>query len=290
MTAIRPCVRSARTHRAGGFGSAGWRRLVWLAAVVPWVWSAPPAASRCPPPPAPAGRVADPDATAPTVLLIGDSNIFGALGHALERRLRARGLRVERFGKPTSGLSRPDFFDWPREGARRLAVTDPDIVIFMVGGNDHQRLEAPGGTGTRVRWAEADAWREEYTRRVREMARLLRGGGRRVFFLSPTNRAPRIDREDAFRISRVQEHALEGVDDVTWIDMIALTTDARGRWLDRGVGADGCWQIWRRPDGIHLTDEGGELVAEHLIAEIDARGLVECTERDRPEPAPAPAR
>lgn len=284
---IRSSVRSAPSPRVARTGAAAWRWLAGLLIVTPWLGAASPAAGRCPPPAAHVGRVPNPDGPAPSVLLIGDSNIFGALGHALARRLRARGLRVERFGKPTSGLSRPDFFDWPREAARRLAAADPDVVIFMVGGNDHQCIEAPGGSGTRVPWKDADAWREEYSRRVREMAHLLSGGARRVFFLSPTNRAPRIDREDAFRISRVQADALEGMAGVTWIDMIALTTDARGRWLDRGVGPDGCWQIWRRPDGIHLTDEGGELVAERLLAELYAHGLVECVGRDRPMAAPA---
>ena len=267
---IRPADRSRRALR---------RAAVAFTFVAASAFVGPAAGARCATRDGrPASCTATRAASAPSVLLIGDSNIFGSLGQSLARRLRARGMRVERFGKPASGLSRPDFFDWPREGARLVAATDPDIVIFMVGGNDHQRLEAPGGSGTRIRWREMDRWREEYGRRAIEVADLLHRGGRRVFFLSPTNRAPRIDREDAYRVSRIQEAALAGLDDVTWVDMFALTTDRHGHWLDRGVGADGRWHSYRRPDGIHLTDEGGELVAEGLLAILDARGLLECAE------------
>lgn len=248
---------------------------VWCV-VVAVVTPAPPISARCRVYPAARQRPPLPPPGATSVLLLGDSNIFGTLGQSLARRLQGRGMAVRRFGKPTSGLARPDFFDWPREAARLVAEVDPQVVIFMAGGNDHQRLEAPSGSGTRVAWRELDAWREEYGRRVQEMATILGAGGRRVFFLSPTNRAPRIDREGVFRVAGVQRDALAGLPGVTWVDMLTLTTDERGRWLSRGLSPDGCYRIYRRPDGIHLTEEGGELVADRLLAVLDGVGLAEC--------------
>lgn len=252
-------------------------RLAVLIAAVALAWTPTPTlAGRCPSRAKPATRPVLRSPEHASVLLLGDSNIFGTLGQALARHLRGRGMAVQRFGKPTSGLARPDFFDWPREAARLVASADPDVVVFMVGGNDHQRLESTASSGMRVAWRELDAWREEYGRRVREVAVLLRGEGRRVFFLSPTNRAPRIDREGVWRVARAQRDALEGVAGVTWIDMFALTTDAQGRWLSRGLDADGCYRVYRRPDGIHLTEEGGELVARRLLTVLDEAGLAEC--------------
>ena len=261
-------------------GRTAWARGLLSLVVAAWVWDARPAAHAAwaifgpaagrwsPPPPAPVRP--------PVVLLIGDSNIFGSLGKALAQRLEQRGFVVHRRGKPTSGLSRRDFFDWPREATALIAATTPDLVLFMVGGNDHQRLESPGSSGTRIYWKEPEPWTAEYERRVREMADVLRGPGRRAFFLSPTNRAPRIDREDALRVSRIQAAALEGLDGIAWIDTFALTTDATGRWLEGTRDASGRSILFRHGDGIHLTREGGEFVADRVLAVIDQHGMLLC--------------
>ena len=72
--------------------------------------------------------------------------------------------------KVSSGLSRPDFFDWPTYFAQRIPAVNPDIVVVTFGGNDAQGLRnldktwavqhSPGGTGD-----DAD-WRAEYGKRV----------------------------------------------------------------------------------------------------------------------------
>jgi hypothetical protein len=38
--------------------------------------------------------------------------------------------------KISSGLLRPEFFDWPAYLASEMALHDPQIVVFMVGAND----------------------------------------------------------------------------------------------------------------------------------------------------------
>ena len=55
---------------------------------------------------------------APRVLLIGDSNFFGPLGHTLVHAFAQRAYHVKIRGKPSSGLARPEFFDWFAEADR----------------------------------------------------------------------------------------------------------------------------------------------------------------------------
>ena len=78
----------------------------------------------------------------PRVLILGDSMIAGALGLFLENGLRKEhGYEVLRYGKSSTGLARPDFFDWMKEARRQLeAFPDPDAVVAMFGGNDVQGL------------------------------------------------------------------------------------------------------------------------------------------------------
>jgi uncharacterized protein len=213
-------------------------------------------------------------------LIIGDSNIFGPLGKFLQRGLGALGYDVDRRGKPTSGLARPDFFDWWAEARTLLDAHQPDLVIAMFGGNDGQRMESTDLSRQSVRIADGGAWGHEYQRRVRSFAALLRGQGRAVFILSPTNRRPRFAREKMQKVRAAQREALEGMQGVTWIDMFPLSSDEHGEWLEEGVDVDGDPINYRRPDGIHLTPAGGQLVGHRVLERLLDNGLTLCGKRD----------
>jgi len=124
-------------------------------------------------PPAPA-RVAAPRpmAQAPisppgrSVLVAGDSlSIF--LADALRPLLAGRpGTTFAAKGKVSSGLARPDFFDWEREMARQSAATRADTVLIMIATNDNQTLTRPDGV--KVAFGRS-GWEAEYTRRVRRL-------------------------------------------------------------------------------------------------------------------------
>ena len=67
----------------------------------------------------------------------------------------------------SSGLSRPDFFDW--SPAQSIPAVNPDIVVLTFRSNDAQGLRninnlshgAPPGTGS-----DDTDWRAEYGKRV----------------------------------------------------------------------------------------------------------------------------
>ncbi len=210
-----------------------------------------------------------PSAAAPSprgerVLLIGDSNFFGPLGHTLRRELMAQGHEVKLRGKPTSGLARPDFFDWFAESDRLIAEFHPTIVIAMFGGNDVQRITWPD-LGDRIQWVEEARWRPAYEGRVRAFMRHLSEGGRTVYFLSPTNRGWDNARAAVTRVREVQARAARGLPRVHWIDMFPLSSDETGAWLRSGIGPDGETVWFRQPDRIHLTKEGGRFIGARVL-------------------------
>jgi hypothetical protein len=204
------------------------------------------------------------------MLILGDSNIFESFGKELEADFTVAGFEVTRRGKPTSGMARPDFYDWITMGAELRERYRPDVVLIMFGGNDGQRLEPyPGSGGMRIKWKHEIAWRDEYTRRVRTLARVLGGGGARVFILSPTNRRSRKAVERMQRVIECQREAVEDLFFANWVDTWKPSSDEDGRYLKKGLDPEARHQTWRavryrRGDGIHLTKAG----AMHLRRKV----------------------
>lgn len=204
------------------------------------------------------------------ILLIGDSNFFGALGHTLRIGFEAEGHQVRLRGKPSSGLARPEFFDWFAESERLIAEFSPTVVIAMLGANDVQRITWPA-LSDKVFFKDEAAWRRAYHGRVRQFMKHLSREDRRVFYLSPTNRGWKIAVDAVTKVREVQARAALGLERVTWVDMFPLSSDEHGSWLRMGRDANGKPISYRRADRIHLTLEGGRLVGTRLLAEIKRR-------------------
>ena len=97
------------------------------------------------------------------VAIVGDSLAAG-LGYFAERVFLPRLVRVSGQGRISTGLARPDYFNWPYTMRRIVDRFDPDLVIVMLGENDHQSLQ---DGARRPRGADRD---------LRMAARLPRAG------------------------------------------------------------------------------------------------------------------
>lgn len=202
--------------------------------------------------------------------------MYGPLGRQLQISLRVLGFDVLRAAKPTSGLARPDYYDWSMEAQELLDDFEPHVVLVMFGGNDGQVLKPMACGVPEIRWPDQQRWRPEYEARVRGLLRQLRGAKRQVFLLSPTNRRPRQAAAKMKRIRQVQRQAAQGLEDVVFVDMWPFSSDHHGRFLERGVDGAGRDVPYRRTDGIHLTDAGATVVGRRLIETLRQHGLMTC--------------
>ena len=78
----------------------------------------------------------------------------------------------------STGLVRPDFFDWPGHLRAVMArPAPPEALVLMIGGNDTQPMLGPSG---QVLATGSEPWFDEYRRRVAEVMDIARGDRKSV--------------------------------------------------------------------------------------------------------------
>lgn len=195
------------------------------------------------------------------VLLVGDSSMT-AVGGALTRQLAATGAATAQLdARPATGLSRPDFFDWPSRLAQLTAENPPELTIAMFGANDAQSFEHDG----QVHDFGSESWTAIYRARVATAMDLLVEGGRPVVWIGqPVMRSASFDG----RVRIIDEIVRAGAalrPSVRYVDARALLAGPDGGYAEYHTASDGTRSRIRDGDGIHLTTAGADLLAEAVL-------------------------
>ena len=221
-----------------------------------------------------------PSAADPAELLIlGDSDA-GTFGPYLKTLLDATGIVTTTVDyKVSSGLSRPDFFDWPAHMREIVPQVNPDIVVATFGGNDAQGLRNLDESWAVAREPSADdtEWREEYGRRVGETMDYLLEGTRTLIWVG----IPNDDNPDVTARMQVQDEVVRAEvakrPNVIFIDTWKRFSGRNGGWAEFVVDPrDGIGKDVRADDGFHLNENGAEIlaldIAEAVKADLRDRG------------------
>jgi hypothetical protein len=209
-----------------------------------------------------------------TIFVAGDSLSF-EFGTSLyriassEHVYRAAGDGTVDF-KVSSGLARPDYFNWPAELAHQVAALNPQIVVLMLGSNDNQPLLAPD----KHTYAFATpGWKAEYHRRVGAVMDQLIARNRWVVYVGVPILATRNDQWPIIN-TVIQEEAAKRPRAV-YVDSFTLFQDPNGKYTQYLPNAAGQLVQVRTPDGIHFQRAGGDLLArktldvmEHTIVRV----------------------
>lgn len=207
-----------------------------------------------------------PIAPGKNILVAGDSlSLF--LADALRPMLANRPQTAfASRGKVSSGLARPDFFNWEREMASLAAANRPDTVIIMIATNDNQTMTRPDGS--KVAFGRP-GWDTEYSRRIRRLVELARSANpaARVFWLgAPVMADPRLN-TDVAAINAVIARELAAIPGCRFIDVSRTLADTAGRYTPAQATADGP-RTTRTKDGVHLTPFGAKLLASATLASL----------------------
>ena len=195
------------------------------------------------------------------VVVVGDSLASG-LGVYLERALKPSLVRVSRQGRISTGLARPDYFDWPAALSEIVDNFRPDLIVVMLGENDNQALrDAAGHEQTQVGTID---WPRAYGERVEDFMRLATSKGARVVWVG----LPIVSDKGRWGIIQRQndvfEHSAHTVDDVAYLDtwdMFAAPDGGYTAFYRDG----GTVELVRESDGLHFNATGYALLARAVL-------------------------
>ena len=199
-------------------------------------------------------------ATDPLRMFIGGDSMVGQFGPMLENTAEAGGLVevTEVLYEFSSGLTRPDFLDWPVRLREIREAQDPDVIVLFFGGNDAQAIQIDGT------WHEfgSETWMSEYRRRVGDLMAELDEDGRDVYWMGMP-----IVRSDDFRqkvevLNEIYRSEADRFERVNFVDSWPVFTGAAGEFSEYLTDANGDLVDMRLNDGIHLTTAGGIRLAE----------------------------
>ncbi len=223
-----------------------------------------------------------PTAANPAVLYVAGDSDAGTFGPYLDKLMKQTGMvKTTLDYKVSSGLSRPDFFDWSTYFAQRIPAVNPDIVVVTFGGNDAQGLRnvdktwavqhSPGSGG------DDTDWRAEYGKRVGAAMDYLGGDNRTLIWVGiPNDNSP----DNTARLQVQNEVVMAEAakrPKVVFINTWNRFTGLSGGYADFVQDPrDGQFKAVRRADGFHLNTTGAEIlaldIAEAIRTELRARG------------------
>ncbi|MDD5145598.1 MAG: DUF459 domain-containing protein [Candidatus Pacebacteria bacterium] len=202
------------------------------------------------------------------ILIIGDSfmALGGGIGNPLEQELWTyKDIIIYRYGKVSSGLSVPSFFDWNVKAKEMISQYNPNIVIIMLGANDNQNLRTP--EGKLIFYGNA-GWNEEYARRVGVFLKIFEENNITVFWVGQP-----IMRDANFsnamkRLNSVYEAEINDHKNSYYISIWNIMSDDTGNYTDYITGENGEKILARVWDGIHINYSAGKIVALDIISKI----------------------
>jgi len=193
--------------------------------------------------------------------IVGDSmaQVFGSSLENLAEETHF--IKAKLDYKVSSGLSRPDFFDWPQRMIDQIVEFHPDATAVLFGANDGQNVLYKG----KALQVGSKAWQEVYARRVGKAMDILTRGGRRAYWVgNPIMRGhgyrERISMMDHIYAAEAKKHP-----GVFFIPTWALFANQKGSYVESLPDANGDPVLMRAPDGVHLTRAGGDRMAQAAL-------------------------
>lgn len=194
------------------------------------------------------------------ILVAGDS-IMEDFGPVVKEQLNNHAeLEFILAGKRSTGLVRPDFYDWPRRLNNYMERARPDILVFCVGANDPQPIREGG----QVYALFSTEWKRAYAIRVSNILRIASRHGAEVIWMG----IPVMGKEPLASQAKEINELLRYIcrrNGVPFVDTAAALSDRSGNFLSSLRDRDGNIVKLRSRDKVHVTQAGNKLLTRQFL-------------------------
>ena len=199
----------------------------------------------------------------PVRILVAGDSLMGWIGPALTQGLEGEPIKVTEDWKVSTGLARPDSFNWPARLEQEMGRQNPEIIVVGFGGNDAQDMITDDG---RVSVGSPE-WAAEYQRRVAQILNAIEGPNRTVYWIG----LPKTTRGDiekaAPAMARAARTEIAARPWAHYIDTLpTLSPDGiYTAYLSNGSGGE---VKVREDDGVHPNIDGARRIVAPLIRDL----------------------
>jgi len=209
-----------------------------------------------------------PTAAQPLTMWVGGDSMAAEVGASLVRVAGETGVITPTLdARISTGLTRPDYFDWPQHLIDVVNQQNPEAMVVMFGANDAQKMKLDG----KVYDVSTPEWQAEYRHRVDAvMTFLTQGGKRHVYWIGqPVMRAGDFDQKQIILESIYRDEA-EKHPGVTFIHIRTMFAGPDGAFSAYLPDSTGKQVLMRAQDGIHFSLAGANRVAALALQTIQA--------------------
>lgn len=207
------------------------------------------------------------DASRPLRVWIAGDSLVQVPGQAIQRAARPKTavkvLGVE--SRLSTGLSRPDLYNWFVRFGETISELRPTVVVFSFGADDAHDFMAGVPGGRKLGPLGSPSWNAEYRRRVDGVTREFGASGISTVWLGlPIPSGSGYARSFPVVNSILRSVARAHPKTSRYVDTWHLLDSPNGKYAQY-LRLGGKVTLLRSADGIHFTDAAGDLIAVEVM-------------------------
>lgn len=210
----------------------------------------------------------------PLRLWVGGDSLSDTLSASVKTVWGSTGIfEITTDPRVSTGLTRPDYFNWPEHLAKDVIPIDPstkaepagfyEVMIIVFGANDSQNIEKDGAVLERL----TPEWIAEYRKRVADTMDLMRHreDERVVIWVGQPIMGPSSGVKGMDILNRVYYEEAAKRPWVVYFDSWPFFADSGGNYADQLPAKDGTLRKMRQPDKVHFSTSGGNRLSWAML-------------------------
>jgi hypothetical protein len=199
---------------------------------------------------------------------VGGDSITQTFGTSMQQVVASTGVMDPTLDyRVSTGLARPDYFNWPEHFVKDVLPTDPQVMVVMFGANDGQGMTGTDGT---VFQRGTPEWLAEYRRRVAATMDLLKDpdNDRLVIWVGAPVMRPGSGVHEMDQLNYIYWSEAQSRPWIQYFDSWPFFSDANMQYVSDAPNADGVSRGLRQKDGVHLSTVGGNRLSWAVLKRI----------------------